>query len=326
MLIRGWSRASNLGWVKIEVLSLRGGGYTVNMERCLGRTISNFKRGLFQGGVNTSDKTKRAGYYLEFRCEKMVSSGKLCEKCIERRIIEDDDTKSKAGNQSILWQGLVTEAITSKYIFGGTEWLKDAAAYGLSQEGLETGIAAHNDAVKGLNGVPPLPDMSAMVKKEVTDPPPKKTRPKKDAVAVAVPVPVPVVKPSKIRIVKPREQSNVLEAISQPAAEAEAPLVVPPPQPEVKPKRVYKKKVASAASAPPPPPIALLSEEKPVDVDDVETIEVTVKHINGTDYYYDSRSHKNKLYNPKTGKYVGRWDSAKDGGVIRHDIPDSDAE
>lgn len=296
------------------------------MERCLGRTISNFKRGLFQGGVNTSDKTKRAGYYLEFRCEKMVSSGKLCEKCIERRIIEDDDTKSKAGNQSILWQGLVTEAITSKYIFGGTEWLKDAAAYGLSQEGLETGIAAHNDAVKGLNGVPPLPDMSAMVKKEVTDPPPKKTRPKKDAVAVAVPVPVPVVKPSKIRIVKPREQSNVLEAISQPAAEAEAPLVVPPPQPEVKPKRVYKKKVASAASAPPPPPIALLSEEKPVDVDDVETIEVTVKHINGTDYYYDSRSHKNKLYNPKTGKYVGRWDSAKDGGVIRHDIPDSDAE
>jgi hypothetical protein len=311
-----------LGWVKIEVLSLRGGGYTVNMERCLGRTISNFKRGLFQGGVNTSDKTKRAGYYLEFRCEKMVSSGKLCEKCIERRIIEDDDTKSKAGNQSILWQGLVTEAITSKYIFGGTEWLKDAAAYGLSQEGLETGIAAHNDAVKGLNGVPPLPDMSAMVKKEVTDPPPKKTRPKKDAVAVAVPVPVPVVKPSKIRIVKPREQSNVLEAISQPAAEAEAPLVVPPPQPEVKPKRVYKKKVASAASAPPPPPIALLSEEKPVDVEDVETIDVISRELNGTNYYLDTR--KNKVYNPKNGSYVGRWDSVTEKLITT--IPDSDQE
>jgi hypothetical protein len=54
------------------------------MERCLGRTISNFKRGLFQGGVNTSDRTKRAGYYHEFRCEKMATSGKLCEKCIDR--------------------------------------------------------------------------------------------------------------------------------------------------------------------------------------------------------------------------------------------------
>ena len=290
------------------------------MERCLGRTISNFKRGRFQGGISTSDKTERAGYYHEFRCEKMAASGKLCEKCIDRRITEHDDTKRLGGNQSILWQGLVTEAITSKYIFGGTEWLKDAAAYGLSQEGLEKGIAAHNDAVKGLNGVPPLPDMSAMVKKEVTDPPPKKTRPKKDV--VAVPAPAPVVKPSKIRIVKPREQSNVLEAISQPAAETEAPLVVPPPQPEVKPKRAYKKKVASAASAPEPDPVALLSEEKPVDVEDVETIDVISRELNGTNYYLDTR--KNKVYNPKNGSYVGRWDSVTEKLITT--IPDSDHE
>ena len=290
------------------------------MERCYGRRPDLGKNGreLFQGGVNYNG-TKRDGYVTEKRCEKKASSGKLCEKCMDNRI-EDRDPKKSAGNLGVAWYGLVTEVNTSKYIFGGTEWLKDAAAYGISQEGLEKGIAAHNDAVKGLNGVPPLPDMSAMVKKEVTDPPPKKTRPKKDV--VAVPAPAPVVKPSKIRRVKPREQSNVLEAISQPAAEAEAPLVVPPPQPEVKPKRAYKKKVASAASAPPPQAVAILSEEKPVDVEDVETIDVISRELNGTNYYLDTR--KNKVYNPKNGSYVGRWDSVTQKLITT--IPDSDAE
>jgi len=292
------------------------------MERCYGRRPDLGKNGreLFQGGVNYNG-TKRDGYVTEKRCEKKASSGKLCEKCMDNRI-EDRDPKNCAGNLGVAWYGLVTEPITSKYIFGGTDWLKDAAAYGISQEGLEKGIAAHNDAVKGLNGVPPLPDMSAMVKKEVTDPPPKKTRPKKDAVVVPVPVSVPVVKPSKIRIVKPREQSNVLEAISQPAAEAEAPLVVPPPQPEVKPKRAYKKKVASAAPAPEPNPVALLSEEKPVDVENVETIDVISRELNGTNYYLDTR--KNKVYNPKNGSYVGRWDSVTEKLITT--IPDSDHE
>ena len=256
----------------------------------------------------------------------MVSSGKLCEKCIDRRIAEHDDTKRLGGNHSILWQGLVTEAITSKYIFGGSEWLKDAALYGISQEGLEQGIAAHNDAVKGLNGVPPLPDMSAMVKKEVTDPPPKKEKKiKAKEVAPEPPEPAehveevkPVKKPSKIKLVKALAQTSVLEAINQPVA-TEPPLVVAPP-PQTLVKRAYKKKVVTSAAL--PPPIAILSEEKPVEVDNVETIEVIARELNGTNYYLDTR--KSKVYNPKNGSYVGRWDSVTEKIITT--IADSDHE
>lgn len=296
------------------------------MERCYGRRPDLGKNGreLFQGGVNYNG-TKRDGYVTEKRCEKKASSGKLCEKCIDNRI-EDRDPKKSAGNLGVAWYGLVTEVNTSKYIFGGTEWLKDAAAYGISQEGLEKGIAAHNDAVKGLNGVPPLPDMSAMVKKEVTDPPPKKekkTRAKKEESVV---VPAPVVqepkpakkKPSKITIKdKPPTQTDVLDFEPQ-LSTVEPPLVVAPPL-ATKEKTVRKKKTVAAA---PTQPIAILSEEKPIDVEDVETIDVISRELNGTNYYLDTR--KNKVYNPKNGSYVGRWDSVTQKIITT--IPDSDAE
>ena len=303
------------------------------MERCYGRRPDLGKNGreLFQGGVNYNG-TKRDGYVTEKRCEKKASSGKLCEKCMDNRI-EDRDPKKSAGNLGVAWYGLVTEVNTSKYIFGGTEWLKDAAAYGISQEGLEKGIAAHNDAVKGLNGVPPLPDMSAMVKKEVTDPPPKKEKKTKAQKKETVVVPAPVVqepkpakkKPSKITIKdKPPTQTDVLDFEPQ-LSTVDPPLVVaPPPQLEVKVKRAYKRKTVAAAAAPPPQPIAILSEEKPVDVEDVETIDVIVKFVEGKDWYYDSRNHKRKLYDPKTGKYVGRYEEKTD--TINRGITDSDAE
>ena len=296
------------------------------MERCYGRRPDLGKNGreLFQGGVNYNG-TKRDGYVTEKRCEKKASSGKLCEKCMDNRI-EDRDPKKSAGNLGVAWYGLVTEVNTSKYIFGGTEWLKDAAAYGISQEGLEKGITAHNDAVKGLNGVPPLPDMSAMVKKEVTEPPPKKekkTKAKKgDVASEAVEEVKPVKTHGRIKVVAKLAQTNVLDAmkVQEPA---EVPLVVAPPlpQPEVKVKRAYKKKVATAA-APLPPAIAILSEEKPVEVDNVETIEVIARELNGTNYYLDTR--KNKVYNPKNGSYVGRWDSVTEKLITT--IPDSDHE
>lgn len=302
------------------------------MERCYGRRPDLGKNGreLFQGGVNYNG-TKRDGYVTEKRCEKKASSGKLCEKCMDNRI-EDRDPKNCAGNLGVAWYGLVTEPITSKYIFGGTDWLKDAAAYGISQEGLEKGIAAHNDAVKGLNGVPPLPDMSAMVKKEVTDPPPKKEKKTKAKKEETVVVPPPVVqepkpakkKPSKSKLLdKPATQTDVLGFEPQ-LSTVDPPLVVaPPPQLEVKVKRAYKRKtVAAAAAAPPPQPIAILSEEKPVDVEDVETIDVISRELNGTNYYLDTR--KNKVYNPKNGSYVGRWDSVTQKLITT--IPDSDAE
>ena len=281
------------------------------MERCYGRAINNFKRGLFQGGIVKTTK-KPLGYYHELRCDKTVASGKLCERCIYRRITEHDDTKKLGGNLSILWHGLVTEPITSDCIFGSPGFLANAKEHGISQENLRLGIAAHSAAAAGLNGVPPLPDMSAMVKEGVTPVIVKKTKVKKGKVSEPVPAPVQESKP-----VVSRTHDVILAINSQPQS-VDPPLVVAPP-PSAEEKKVRKKKTVAVAAK----PIAILSEDKPVDVDSVETIEVIQKHIDGTDYYYDSRNHKNKLYNPKTGKYVGRLEVT---GKIITTIPDSDAE
>ena len=271
---------------------------------------------------------KPLGYYHELRCDKMVTSGKLCERCIDRRITEHDDTKKLGGNLTILWHGLVTEPITSDCIFGGPGFLANAKEYGISQENLQLGLAAHAAAVAGLNGVPPLPDMSAMVKEGITPVIVKKTKvPKAKKGEVSAPVPAPVQEPApakkiKVKLVAALVPSNDVRSYLGDAPVVDPPLVVaPPPQLEVK--TVRKKKTVAAVAAP-PPPVAILSEEKPVDVEDVETIDVIVKNIDGTDYYYDSRNHKNKLYNPKTGKYVGHLESVT--GKIITTIPDSDAE
>ena len=61
-----------------------------------------------------------------------------------------------------------------------------------------------------------------------------------------------------------------------------------------------------------------------MDVEDVERIDVIVKFVEGKDWYYDSRNHKRKLYDPKTGKYVGRYEEKTD--TINRGITDSDAE
>ncbi len=263
---------------------------------------------------------KPLGYYHELRCDKMVTSGKLCERCIDRRIAEHNDTKKLGGNLTILWHGLVTEPITSDCIFGGPGFLENAKEYGISRENLQLGIGAHAAAVAGLNGVPPLPDMSAMVKEGITPVIVKKTKAKKGEPAVET---APK-KSSKNKPVQNLAESAVFIALSQPTpiTGEPAPVVVQAPsKAEVKPKP--KKKISTAVAAPPPQPIAILSEEKPVDVDNVEIIDVIVKHINGTDYYYDSRNHKNKLYNPKNGLCVGLWDD-KNNVIVPHD--DSDVE
>ena len=295
------------------------------MERCYGRAINNFKRGLFQGGIVKTTK-KPLGYYHELRCDKMVTSGKLCERCIDRRITEHDDTKKLGGNLTILWHGLVTEPITSDCIFGGPGFLANAKEYGISQENLQLGLAAHAAAVAGLNGVPPLPDMSAMVKEGITPVIVKKTKvPKAKKGEVSAPVSAPVqeqtaAKKVKAKVVAALAPSNDVRSYLGDAPTVDPPLVVAPPQLEVK--TVRKKKVVAAVAPPPPQPVAILSEEKPVDVEDVETIDVVSRELNGTNYYLDTR--KNKVYNPKNGSYVGRWDSVTQKLITT--IPDSDAE
>jgi hypothetical protein len=295
------------------------------MERCYGRAINNFKRGLFQGGIVKTTK-KPLGYYHELRCDKMVTSGKLCERCIDRRITEHDDTKKLGGNLTILWHGLVTEPITSDCIFGGPGFLANAKEYGISQENLQLGLSAHAAAVAGLNGVPPLPDMSAMVKEGITPVIVKKTKvPKAKKGEVSAPVSAPVqeqtaAKKVKAKVVAALAPSNDVRSYLGDAPTVDPPLVVAPPQLEVK--TVRKKKVVAAVAPPPPQPVAILSEEKPVDVEDVETIDVVSRELNGTNYYLDTR--KNKVYNPKNGSYVGRWDSVTQKLITT--IPDSDAE
>jgi len=68
-------------------------------------------------------------------------------------------------------------------------------------------------------------------------------------------------------------------------------------------------------------PVAVVQEE-PIEPEEVHVVQVIKKELNGKQYYYDSG--KKKVYEPSTGKYVGRWDSAKDSIITS--IPDSDAE
>jgi len=196
-------------------------------------------------------------------------------------------------------------------------FLENVKEFGISPENLAKARTAWAAAVAGLKDVPPLPDMGDGVVTEVPDksswtPAEKKKGPVKKAPPVQEAKPIKT--HSKYKVVASLAQSNVLEAINQPVA-VEAPLIVPPPQVE-KPKKIYKKKVAVTA-----PPIAILSEEKPVDVDNVETIEVIARELNGTNYYLDTR--KSKVYNPKNGLCVGLWDSVREI-IVPH--VDSDVE
>jgi hypothetical protein len=205
-------------------------------------------------------------------------------------------------------------------MFGSPWFLEMHKQFGTSPENLAKGRAAWAVAVAGLKDVPPLPDMGDGLVTEVPDKSvwtPVKGEKKKAAAKASVKEDKPV---KKIKIVTKLAQTSVLEAINQPVVE-EVPVIVPPPQVEVKAKRVYKKKVVAIVTAPLPLPVAILSEEKPVEVD-VEWIEVVARELNGTNYYLDTR--KSKVYNPKNGSYVGRWDSVTETLITT--IADSDHE
>ena len=267
----------------------------------------------------------------------------MCEGCRIRSTDPELTKPAPCGSYQNYYLGTVNEpirAVNRSRMAFGPWFLERVKEFGISPENLTKARAAWSVAMAGLKDVPPLPDMgdgviTAVPEKSSWTPEKKKKAPAKPRAKKeeTVVVPPPVVqepkpakkKPSKITIKdKPPTQTDVLGFEPQ-LSTVDPPLVVaPPPQPEVKVKRVYKKKTVAAVAPPQPQPIAILSEEKPVDVEDVETIDVILKHIDGTDYYYDSRNHKNKLYNPKTGKYVGRLES--DTGKIITTIPDSDAE
>lgn len=311
------------------------------MERCLAWRIyrdnkdSELHQLLFKGGFQADGKTPLR-FYLPYRCEEVGTKKGLCEGCKIRSEDPELTKPAPCGSYQNYYLGNVNEPIraVNRSRMAFSPWfLERVKEFGISPENLAKARAAWAAAVAGLKDVPPLPDMGDAVVTEVPNTSSwtpvgnekKKRAPAKKKVA-AESAPVvqeakSVKKPSKIKLVKALAQTSVLEAINQ-SVDEEAPLVVAPPQVEVKVKRAYKKKVVTSTALPPPPPIAILSEEKPVDVDNLETIEVIARELNGTNYYLDTR--KNKVYNPKNGSYVGRWDSVTEKLITS--IPDSDHE
>jgi len=299
------------------------------MEQCLAWRIYRDNKDAelhqlrFKGGFQANGKLPLR-FYVPYRCEEVASKKGLCKGCKIRSEDPELTKPAPCGSYQNYYLGNVNEpirAVNRSRMFGSPWFLEMHKQFGTSPENLAKGRAAWALAVAGLKDVPPLPDMGDGLVTEVPDKSswtPVKGEKKKAAAKVAVKEDKPV-KKTKIKVVTKLAQTSVLEAINQPVVE-EAPVIVPPPQVEVKAKRIYKKKVA--ATAPLPLPVAILSEEKPVEVDDVETIEVVARELNGTNYYLDTR--KSKVYNPKNGSYVGRWDSVTETLITT--IADSDHE
>ena len=313
-------------------------------EQCLAWRIYQDNKGeelhqlLFRGGFQADGKTPLR-FYLPHRCEEIGTKRGMCEGCRIRSTDPELTKPAPCGSYQNYYLGAVNEPIraVNRSRMAFSPWfLERVKKFGISPENLAKARTAWSVAVAGLKDVPPLPDMgdgvitavpekSSWAPGEKKKKAPAKPRAKKETVVVPAPVvqePKPAKKkPSKITIKdKPPTQTDVLDFEPQ-LSTVDPPLVVaPPPQLEVNVKTVRKKK--TVAAAPPPQPIAILSEEKPVDVEDVETIDVISRELNGTNYYLDTR--KNKVYNPKNGSYVGRWDSVTQKLITT--IPDSDAE
>jgi hypothetical protein len=163
-------------------------------------------------------------------------------------------------------------------------FLEKAKAFQVAPDILRRAREAWAIATSGLNEVPPLPDMGDEVEVK-----PKKIKVKAKAKAVSPPV----------TEVQKQEQEQEQEKEKE------------------KPKKRLQKKVAATTII----PIAMLVNEKPVEADTLEEIPVVVRELNGTQYYLDTA--KSKVYHMKTGKYVGRWDSARE--LLVTDRRDSDA-
>lgn len=287
------------------------------MEQCLAWRIyrDNKDTELHQLLFKGSDSKTPLRFYIPYRCEEVGTNKGLCKGCKIRSEDPELTKPAPCGSYQNYYLGKVNEpirAVNRSRMFGSPWFLEMHKQFGTSPENLAKGRAAWAAAVAGLKDITPLPDMGDGV---VTDVPEKSSwTPVKGEKKRSPAKKEAVKKATKIKIVAKLAQTNVLEAMSQPVVE-EPSIIVPPPV-EVKAKRIYKKKVVIAA-----PPIAILSEEKAVEVE-METIEVVARELNGTNYYLDT--HKSKVYNPKNGSYVGRWDSVTETLITT--IADSDHE
>ena len=249
---------------------------------CLAWYITKTKRLPFEGALTHAGNPKC--FYLPARCRKDVEKGeKICKRC--------SNYKKKEGNTGPgLYWGLVTEPIQDLTVIRNqtnqiafSPWfMEKVKEHGISPENLQKAKDAWVVATVGLNDVPPLPDMGDTAKEK------------------------PKEKPKKIKGIK------VIDA--KPEAEPK-----PKSKPEVKPepKKKRQQKVVSSVK-----PIAVVSSEKPEEVNEVVEVPVIKKEIGDSTYYLDTA--KNKVYDMKTCKYIGDYDSAR--GIIIKDRPDSDIE
>ena len=272
----------------------------------------------FKGGLNSTKKPLR--FYVPFRCKGPSVTQGLCKDCHFKKLGERDN-RIPCGNYPSRYWGMVTEPIQDlgeqRSLLAFSPWfLASVKLYGISDEHLQRAREAWAVAVAGLNEVPPLPDMGdGVVMKPTTVPVPAPVPvPAAVPVPVPVPVPAPVPVPVSAPVPVPKKSPVKLKVVAALAGRVEEVKEEPPP------KVKRSKKVVSAI--PLSSMVAVVSEETPIEVERVETIEVRSTNIKGMTYYVDSR--KNKVYDPKTGSYVGRYDSARD--LLITSLEDSDQE
>ncbi len=229
-------------------------------------------------------------YFLPYRCHETKMAGQdICAKCYRKK---EGPRKNK--NSPARWWGLVSDPITD---FGEqishlafSPWFMDKLkTKSLSPESTARAKKAIERARDGVPNSAPLPSIPQTQGQEVK--------------VEEVKVEAPVVK-KKPRVVKPKEEKeNKEKQPRKPRAKKEE--VVPPVNFT---------------------PQAILSEEKPLEVEDVIEVQVKPFEHAGNMYYMDGK--KSKLYDRQKdggckGIYMGRWDSVLEK-IIKDD--DSDRE
>jgi hypothetical protein len=256
--------------------------------QCLAWNIKDDIMGSFPGGPK---------YYLPYRChETRLAGQEICAKCSRKKELPRSNK-----NHPARWWGLVTEPISdigdqiSHFAFSPwfLEWAKKRP---LSPESMVRAKKSIQRAQEGIPNPPALPEVPVNTIVQ-----PKVEEPKVEEAKVAE---APVVK-KKPRVVKPKENQET------PVAEKK------------KKPRVVKAKQEPVVNV---TPQAILSEETPLEAEDV--IEVSVRPFEhaGNLYYMDGK--KSKLYDRQKdggckGIYMGRWDSVSEK-IVKDE--DSDRE
>lgn len=239
-------------------------------------------------------------YHLPYRCvEPAIKGDTVCAKCFLKR----EKPRQRNGFYPAKWWGLVTEPVQNigeqiNHMAFSPWFYEKAKQYSLSEESMKKAKRLFEVATQNVTVAEAPKPLDA----------------------------APETKPAVVEKKKPgRKKKDATPAETKPESVAEKP--APAPAIEKK-KPVLKKKAPKIATEEKPPePIAFISNEKPIEPEDVEYIQVKPFQHDGTLYYLDSR--KQKLYDRQKdgsckGVYKGRWDSVMEKVVTT--IPDSDAE